>query len=284
MGSRYFTIIPLIFLISSTVFLIFTILNGSTTSSAISALYWSETDTSRIPGAPFDKSRWTFYTLCGVMNGHNVDCLPPLIPAFPYSPDDNFPFSENRLPPDFVINRNTYYYLSRISFSFLVMALAGSALSLLITPFGFCFKSCVGASSAFFTFVTFVFGAAGASCLTAVHARGRNHFNENEMQTNLGVAAFGILWAGVLSLLLAFIASCLICCVNNRTKTQYVDAQSGPGAAGEPVYYPNNENDAQPVYYPNNKNDSQPAYYHNENNKESNHYEGATYVDREYST
>ncbi|KAG7660623.1 uncharacterized protein J8A68_005889 [[Candida] subhashii] len=257
MGSRFFTFIPLIFLVSSTILLIFTVINGSTTNSPINALYWSETDTSGIAGAPFDKSRWTFYTLCGVQNGDNNNCL-PMVAAYPYSPYDNFPTGRNDLPQDFITNRNTYYYLSRIAFSFLVIALVGSGLSLLITPLGFCFKSCGGGFAAFFTFITFAFGATGASCLTAAHAMGRKHFNDNGMQTNLGAAAFGILWAGVFCLLMAFIGCCMVCCGNNGTRTKYVDAGPGPGAAGEPVYYPNN-------------------------NRVSNNYEGATYVGRQDS-
>lgn len=234
MASRFVTFIPLVFLLASAVLLIFTVVNGASTSSPLDKLYWSQTDTSNIAGAPFDLSRWTFYTLCGVNNGNNVNCL-PVDGIYPYSPYDNFPSGRSDLPRDFIVNRNTYYHLSRSAYALILISLAGSVISFVVTPLGFCFKACGGGFAGFFTLITFLFGAAGASCLTAAHVMGRKHFNDNGFPTQLGSAAFGILWAAVFCLLMSFIGCCMLCCGNKRLK-EYMPA---PQPTSNTAYYPN---------------------------------------------
>lgn len=71
---RALNIIPVFFLVGSVLLLILTIINGAGTSSVLGKFYWSETDTSGLTGVPYNKTRWTFYRMCGVDHNKNAHC------------------------------------------------------------------------------------------------------------------------------------------------------------------------------------------------------------------
>lgn len=203
---RALTIVPIFFLLGSTLLLILTAINGAGTSSVLGKFYWSETDTSGIQGAPQDTTRWTFYRTCGVSNGRNSDCTKSSA-AYPYSPKDNFG-SESGLPESFISNRNTYYYLSRIGWSFIIVGLFFAVIALIIVPLNFCF-AIGGTIASVATGVAFLFTITAACLITAAHVKGRNAFNNAGHHTSLSAKSFGILWAAVATLLITLITSAL---------------------------------------------------------------------------
>ncbi|KAI5949581.1 FMP45 [Candida jiufengensis] len=206
---RGLTVIPLFFLLGSTLLLILTVINGSGTSSFLGKFYWSETDTSQIQGAGRDTTRWTFYRSCGEQNGHNSDCSKSH-PAYPYSPADNFDSTQG-LPNSFVNDRKTYYYLSRCGWAFIVVALVFSTLALVLIPINFCI-TIGGILTIITSFIAFLFAITGAACITAAHVKGKHEFNKAGHSTKLGAKAFGILWASVACLLIVFLSAIGACC------------------------------------------------------------------------
>ncbi|CAI5760178.1 unnamed protein product [Candida verbasci] len=213
---RALTIIPIFFLLGSTLLLLLTIINGSGTSSILGKFYWSETDTSGIEGAPFDRTRWTFYRICDVSSdGRNSNCQKSSA-AYPYSPKDNFN-SEEGLPNSFIDDRNTYFYLSRCGWAFILVALVFAVLALIFVPINFC-TSIGGTIGSIFTFISFLFTITAAALITAAHVKGKHEFNNAGHSTNLGAKAFGILWAAVACLLISFATSIGACVATFKTK------------------------------------------------------------------
>ncbi|KAI5956047.1 FMP45 [Candida theae] len=232
---RGLTIIPLFFLLGSALLLILTVINGAGTSSILGKFYWSETDTSGIQGAPFQTTRWTFYRTCDVVDGRNANCVKSK-PAYPYSPKDNFG-TEDGLPQSFISSRNTYYYLSRIGWAFVLVGLFFTVISLIVIPLNFCL-SIGGALTSILTFIAFLFTIAAAALITAAHVKGRKAFNNAGHHTSLGAKAFGILWAAVATLLISFVTSILAAFGTKRGNRR----RSGSGVDDEGAYAANNGN------------------------------------------
>ncbi|CAK9442158.1 uncharacterized protein LODBEIA_P59010 [Lodderomyces beijingensis] len=201
---RALTIIPIFFLLGTNLLLILTVINGGGTSSVLGKFYWSQTDTSGIPGATHDTTRWTFYRTCGVENGRNANCDKSAA-AFPYSPKDNFG-SEEGLPESFIKDRDTYYYLSRIGWAFILVGFFFAAVALLAVPLNFCF-AIAGTLASIVTALSLLFVITAACLITAAHVKGRNAFNKAGHSSKLGAAAFGILWAAVACLIITLATS-----------------------------------------------------------------------------
>lgn len=224
---RAFTIVPIFFLLGSALLLILTVINGAGTSSILGKFYWSETDTSDIPGAQFGRTRWTFYRTCGVRDGHNADCTKSSA-AYPYSPKDNFG-SELGLPNTFISSRDTFYYLSRIGWAFILVGLFFTVVALIVVPLNFCL-AIGGALAAISTFLAFLFVITAACLITAAHVKGRNAFNNAGHSSKIGAKAFGILWAAVACLLITFVTSIISALGTRRSNRRR--AGSGVGADG----------------------------------------------------
>ncbi|KAI5970763.1 FMP45 [Candida margitis] len=226
---RAFTIVPIFFLLGSALLLILTAINGAGTSSILGKFYWSQTDTSNIPGAQFQTTRWTFYRSCDVKDGHNYNCTKSK-PAYPYSPKDNFG-SESGLPNTFVSSRDTYYFLTRIGWAFILVALFFTVVALVVVPLNFCF-AIGGALAAISTFLAFLFTITAACLITAAHVKGRNAFNNAGHKSRLGAKAFGILWAAVACLLITFITSILSALGTRRSNRRRSGSGVEAGGAG----------------------------------------------------
>ncbi|ODV79095.1 SUR7-domain-containing protein [Suhomyces tanzawaensis NRRL Y-17324] len=203
MLRRLITLIPIIFLLGSALLLFFLNLCGANTSSVLGEFYWSQTDTSGIPSANRDLTRWTLYNTCGVQNGRNVQC-DSAAPAFPYSPVDNFGGSSG-LPSTFSSSRSTFFYSTRIAYAFLLIGLVFSVVAVLFVLLSCCLSGHIsGILSAIVVLISFVFTVIAASLLTAAHARGKNAFNNAGHSSRLGVKMFALLWTTVALQLLSF--------------------------------------------------------------------------------
>ncbi|RCK65490.1 Protein SUR7 [Candida viswanathii] len=211
---RAFTIVPIFFLLGSSLLLILTVINGSGTSNILGRFWWSQTDTSGLTGVPFSSTRWTFYRICENVNNQ--------IPAaFPYSPLDNFG-EDSGIPQEFIDHRDTYYYSSRIGWAFSLIALFFTVVATVFTPLNFCFRF-GGIVAIVATVIALIFDITGATA-----------WNRAGFPTALGAAAFAILWTSVFTLAVSLVS--LIISIG-RSK--------GPGgaAAGPAAYYPKDANE-----------------------------------------
>lgn len=187
------------FLAGNTLLLLFIILSGSIENTDIGRLYWLHADTSRIPGAG-GTSRWTFWGLCSVLRGRNVNCSP--MPAYPISPLDNF-MTTDGIPAGFIENRDTYFHLSRFSFSGFLVAFAFLGIALFVYIFTFCSYAF---SKVVFNLVVVgvLFNLAAVACQTAVNVMARNQFIDDGLEAELGTALLTIAWSSVLCCIFVF--------------------------------------------------------------------------------
>ena len=221
-------LLTLLFLAGNTLLLILIIISGSTNSSPINEFFWVEGDTSGIANAG-NVTRWTFWGACSAVDGNNV-CGSDLSPAYPISPVDNFHTKEN-VPQKFISDRDTFYYLTRFSFSFFWVALAFIGITFLLYI--------VSWWSLEFTKVVFcllVFGMlfdVAAVCLqTAATVMAKNAFTDDDRHAKLGSKMLGMAWATVF-LSMAEFAVCTLDFVK-------VFTTASRGAVGRSDYYNNN--------------------------------------------
>lgn len=209
MLRRILTIIPLVLLCGAALLLFFINLTGANNSGVLGEFYWSEVDNAKDFGLPWDKARWTLYSICGVKGGRNYDCS-STTPAYPYSPVDNFSSTDN-VPQSFIDNRDTYYYLSRFAYAFFLIGIVFSIIGLIPTLLSCCVKGFVtGILSSVAIGIALLFTLAGACVVTGCHVLGRNAFNDNGYNSSVSAKTFGILWAAVACLLISFIWMCVV--------------------------------------------------------------------------
>ncbi|KAK6458228.1 SUR7/PalI family-domain-containing protein [Scheffersomyces xylosifermentans] len=187
------TVINLFFLSGTILLLIFIILSGSSHHFPLDRFYWLSADTSGIRNAP-NKSAWTFWGVCE--KNDFTSCT--LGPAYPISPVDNFS-TTNGVPQKFIDNRDSFYYLTRFSFAFTIVALCFSALALIIDVLGFCFLV-VDKVVIFLVTVGAFFLTAFAAFQTATVVLAKNAFHDAGLDAHIGVKSMALLWAAVVCL------------------------------------------------------------------------------------
>lgn len=101
------------------------ILSGVKETTPLNKVYFLQASPTGVSGAQ-DPARWTFFSLCGVVNGLNGNCR-PVQAALPFDPPRNFG-TEQGLPQRFV-GTHYYYYISRFMFAFYLIALFFSAVA-----------------------------------------------------------------------------------------------------------------------------------------------------------
>lgn len=121
----------------------------------------------------------------------------------------------NGIPKDFIENRDTYYYLTKIAFAFYLITTAFTFFTLCLSFFA-CFSRLGGAISAFINFLGLLFMMAAAAMNTAAYVMAKNAFSDENVRAKLGVKAFAFTWTVVACLLLSFLLLCCSC-VRGRT-------------------------------------------------------------------
>ncbi|RDW72317.1 SUR7/PalI family protein [Aspergillus mulundensis] len=180
-------------------------LAGVKNSNPLNNIYFLQVDTSNIPGAPA-QSRWTWWNICAVENGRSQ--CGSSHPDYPFDPpsDRNFATDVN-IPPAF-IGTNHYFLTSRFSWPFEIIALFFGVLSLFTGLLALCTR--IGSYiSAFMAWLALIFQIIVSCLITAVFVQGRNKFNDNNQNADLGVKAFAFLWTSVACWFLACLMYCM---------------------------------------------------------------------------
>lgn len=101
--------------------------------SPLNRVYFLEASTAGITGGNErlqNPTRWTYLSICGVQDGLNANCGPTGA-AIPFDPPRNFATEQN-VPEQFV-GTSRYYYLSRVSWAFYIVALFFSVVAFFIS-------------------------------------------------------------------------------------------------------------------------------------------------------
>lgn len=218
-----------IFLAGTTLVLIFLTLSGATNHFPFNTFYWVRGDTSAISGAPV-QSAWTFWGVCDYNDFGSCTSGP----AFPISPVDNFGTTVN-VPSDFVTNRNTFYYLTRFSFAFLLLGLAFAGFAFFIVIVGFCFSVVDKVVAGLVVFALF-FISATASLQTAANVLAKNAFTNDGLSAHIGVKSMALLWTAEACLLIAFFNTCAANIAQSYRK--HIERVHGNKEAEEEYYAP----------------------------------------------
>ena len=207
-------IVPLVLTAGATLFLLLVILAGTQDHAPLNQIYFLSADTSAINGAP-DVSAWTLWNVCQATGGTLAQC-PKASPAYPFDPSSNFA-SSGGVPNQFINNVSYYYYLSRVSFAFFIIAVFFSGVSLLLGLLACCSR--IGAGiTAFLSVAGLIAAIIAASLMTAVYVQAKNVFQSQGISSSIGVKAFAFAWSAVGCLLISTIGFCCACCMGRKDR------------------------------------------------------------------
>jgi len=183
-----------------------TILSGahSVENSFINKVYFLQAATTGITNAR-NPTRWTFWSVCGVVNGLTGNCG-AVVPALPFDPPRNFGTSDG-VPAAF-IGTHKFYYLSRFMFAFYLVALFFAAIAFLTSVLALCTR--LGAYlSGLNVMIALFFQTLTAALMTAWTVEGRNAFRSNGDAAKLGTYAYGFTWGAMGCFLVSTILFCV---------------------------------------------------------------------------
>lgn len=224
--------ITLLLLAGTTLMLLFIVFSGAIQHFPFNRFYWVEADVSSIASAGANFARWTFWGLCypDSYDAGSTNNCPSLGPDVPISPFDNFGNSTG-LPVDFVNNRDTYFYLSRFSFPFFLIALVFAGVSFIGSLFTPCW-SAMRKVVTFFVIIACLFCTTAACLITAVSVMTRNKFHDHGADAKIGADLFGMVWASTACLLIIFFMHC--CHATRKAYKKQKDSQvDAPQYAGQ---------------------------------------------------
>ncbi|KAK9380243.1 SUR7/PalI family-domain-containing protein [Kockiozyma suomiensis] len=219
-----FTFLPLILSAGATLCLILILLAGVKDHNPLNRLFYMETATSSIRGAPAT-TRWTLWNICSVSDGVNYNCGSNK-PAYAFDPASNFGTSSN-IPSDFSSSHKTYYYLSRFAFAFFFVAAGFTAFGFITAFLALCSRFGAAVSS-FWTFMGLITSIVAAALATALYVKARNTFNDAGMESHLGVKLFALAWTAVACNLLSSIGFFLACCSGRKKNRNLGDLSDEP--------------------------------------------------------
>jgi len=180
------------------------ILSGAVQHNPVNRVYFLQSTTTGITGAR-DPSRWTFFAVCGVVNGLTGNCG-SVKPALPFNPPQNFGTSEG-VPAGF-LGTHQYYYMSRFMFAFYLIALFFAVIAFLTSGLALCTR--LGAYwTGLNTMVALFFQTLAAALMTAWAVKGRNVFRANNQTAQIGAYGFGFTWGAMACFLVSTVLFCV---------------------------------------------------------------------------
>lgn len=189
----------------------FVILSGIN-SSPLNRVYFLQSTSNGINGSPGARAtglnpvRWTYLAICGARGSRNADCSSRGA-AIPFDLERNFGTTQG-VPQYFLDHSSYYYYTSRVSWAFYLIAIFFAVITFFISLLAICAR--LGAYlTGFFGLLAFIFQTIAASLMTAWTVKARDHLNSNGQSARLGRYAYGFTWASVALFLLASILVCI---------------------------------------------------------------------------
>jgi hypothetical protein len=207
-----------LFFTAGAILLIFlTLLAGSYNTGPLNVIYFLQADTGNIPGAPAT-SRWTFWSLCGVVDGKN-DCGSSH-PDFPFDPPSHRNFDTTENVPHQFIGTNHYFLMSRFMFPFIIIGLFFAVCSLFTGLLAMCTRI-ASYLSGFLAWIALTFQVITTCLMTAVFVQGRDAFQSNGQKAKLGVKAYAFMWTASVCLFLSCLMYCLGGAVGRKDSSGY---------------------------------------------------------------
>lgn len=209
--------VSLFFLIGATIMSFFLILSGARNTGVLKNFYWIEANTTGFNDAS-NLTRWFNYEFCGYSsNGQLFNCSSKA-PAKPFSPRDNFGFNL-LMPTSFLNDRDAYYYLSRVGWAMLLIAVFCEVMTL-IPQIISVFKHIRSLSvfTTVFHWLSLFFILLAACLLTGCYAKGIRAFHSKDRHAKMGVKCFALLWTTVFLLLCTSVWMAIATSLKKREK------------------------------------------------------------------
>lgn len=192
--------------------------------SPVNQVYFIQTTTNGIPHMSSDyhnPARWTYLNICGVgPSGLNADCGKKH-PAIPFDLVKNFGTTTG--VPE-TLRSKKFFYLSRVSWAFYLIALFFAAMALLISLFALCAR--LGAYlTGLTTFIAAITQAVAAALMTSWTVMAHKDLKNANQTPKYGEKAYAFTWAAFA----AFFLATLFFCVGGSSSSKNSGSQKSGG-------------------------------------------------------
>jgi len=204
MARTIFPLLSLLLTAGACLLIFLVLLAGAVDGFPVNQVYFIEVETSGIPGAK-PISRWTPWNICGNSNGYNSNCG-KIDAAFPFDPQSNWA-SQKNVPKAF-IGTNSFYYMSRVVFAFMLISLFLSVCSLVLGFFALCMRIASYVSSVV-AMAAWASQTVAAAVMTACYVTAQHDFQANNQSASLGREAFAFNWAALVCLMISTVFYCV---------------------------------------------------------------------------
>ncbi|EJS42045.1 YNL194C [Saccharomyces arboricola H-6] len=217
--KKFVFFINLFFLLGATLLTFFLILAGGKNTGVLKNFYWFQASTSGFNSAP-SVTRWYNYNWCGWEIRRAVNCSSKMA-AQPFSPRDNFG-SSTLMPSTFLNNRNTYYYLSRVGWAMLLIALFFLLITL-VSVFASLIRYTrpTATLATAMSWITLFFMTLSACLYTGCYAKAVRAFHHEDRDARLGPKNFGFIWTTVFLLIVNSICTTVMVATYKRNEYIY---------------------------------------------------------------
>ncbi|KAI4091137.1 MAG: hypothetical protein L6R37_007783 [Teloschistes peruensis] len=228
--------VSLILIAGAILLILLTLLGGAINKNPTNKFYFLEADTTGL-GTAAATSRWTFWNVCSVMDGHNA--CPKVHAAYPFDPKRNFGTSDIFGYGKHGVARSwgkegtgsKYYLETRFMFAFVLIGLFFAVCALFLSLLALCSRIGSFLSSALCSVALF-FQTLTAALMTAAYVQGRSAFRSSSRTATLGKYNFGFMWAAVAALFLATLLECVGGVTGKKSSERSYTKRTGGGGRG----------------------------------------------------
>lgn len=209
-----------ILLLAGGIVMQFLVILSGLNKSPLNQVYFLQASTNGVTGGNDqlrNPARWTYLDICGVGPNGNNDMCSSTRPALPFDPPRNFGTTTG-LPATFD-GTKYYYYMSRFSWVFFLIALFFAVIAFLLSVFALFAR--LGAYLTGFSSLLAVFFQSLAAALTTTWVvKGRDAFRGNGQDASIGVKAMGFIWGTWAAFFLASLFFCVGGSVGNNKNSK----------------------------------------------------------------
>lgn len=193
-GNPFLSLLALILTAGGLLLNIFIILSGTHVNvRPINLIYFLEAG----------GSTWTYFSVCTLSGSQNSNCG-SIHAALPFDPASQ---GFSNVPAGITGSHNFYYYMSRVAWSFYLIASFFAAITLFSGIFACCTRI-FGVLSGLNAFMALASQAVCAALMTAWTVKARNAYTSAGQTAGLGRYAYGFTWASFVCFFLAMVFFC----------------------------------------------------------------------------
>ncbi|ODV90725.1 hypothetical protein CANCADRAFT_44365 [Tortispora caseinolytica NRRL Y-17796] len=198
LGRSLFAFLPTFLLAGGLLMLFLYFLGGISDVTPLNRMWYVRV------GEPDVGFAWTIWNVCTYGGGSVYNCTTPM-PDYAFQPE--LILEASAIPEIYIGGNSHYYYLSRFTWPFFLLALAFCSFAFIFSMLSFCSRLASYIIAVLIS-IGLVFDVIASSILVALAVQARNAFVDAGMDSSISVYAIAFSWTSVACFLLAAIGYC----------------------------------------------------------------------------